>query len=202
MGGEIFRDLQQGAAAIVQEEKNLIRQYLLGQLDDTDQEQVELKLMSDSSYAQEFDITVDEITDQYVAGELSQDERSLVEKHFLKAPDRREKVAFASALASHVAHSSKPTPRVAPAPSKPTFFENVAAFLRAQSPLMRSAFALAVVAIGVFAYFAWQGNRNYLALTLTLRDTTRGVGLIGPTPEVVLGDHGGLNVTLMLPEEI
>jgi len=54
--------------------------------------------LSDSSYAEEFDIAVDEITDEYVAGEIKGEERQRVEKYFLKSDQRREKLKYAAAL--------------------------------------------------------------------------------------------------------
>lgn len=80
------------------EEKNRLRKYLLGQLPEEDEEQLELRLLTDAAYAEEFDIVVDELTDRYVANEFQGEEREQVELYFLKSDDRRDKLKFASAL--------------------------------------------------------------------------------------------------------
>ncbi len=83
-------------STIVQNEKNELRQYLLGQLQEADEERLELRLLMDAAYAEEFDIIVDEITDQYLAGEFQGEELDGVERYFLRATDRRNKLNFAS----------------------------------------------------------------------------------------------------------
>lgn len=82
----------------VNEDPNILRQYLLGQLSEADEEGVEIRLLSDSDYAEEMDITVNELIDAYVLNELSADERKQAERKFLKSPERVEKVKFALAL--------------------------------------------------------------------------------------------------------
>ena len=55
----------------------------------------------------DYDIVVDEITDQYVAGEIKGEERERVEKYFLKSDQRQEKVKYAAALKTYQSqHSS------------------------------------------------------------------------------------------------
>ena len=58
-------------------------------------------MLSDPVYGEEFDIVVDEITDQYVAGEIKGEERERVEKYFLKSDQRREKLKYAAALKTY-----------------------------------------------------------------------------------------------------
>lgn len=57
-----------------------------------------MRLLTEPSYVEEFDILVDEVTDQYVAGELEGEDRERVEKYFLKSADRRQKLRFTQAL--------------------------------------------------------------------------------------------------------
>ena len=54
--------------------------------------------MSDPVYIEEFDVVVDELTDQYVAGEVQDAEREQMERHFFASPARREKLRIAAAL--------------------------------------------------------------------------------------------------------
>ena len=92
------RCYQQGASLIVQEDHKQLRQYLLGQLAEADEEQVELRLLSDPVYSEESDIIADELIDQYVDGKLSAAELKQVEEHFLKSQARQDKLDFALAL--------------------------------------------------------------------------------------------------------
>lgn len=81
-----------------QAEKLKVRQYLLGQLTESDEEQVELDLLTDATYAEEFDVIVDEITDEYATGQLHGKELEQVENYFLKSADRQKRLAFTQAL--------------------------------------------------------------------------------------------------------
>lgn len=87
-----------GAFTIVQEEQHILRQYLLGQLTEADVEQVELRLLTDTGYAEELDIIVNELIDQYVEKELSKEELQRFEEYFLNSPHRQHKLRFALAL--------------------------------------------------------------------------------------------------------
>ena len=55
-------------------------------------------MLSDAVYGEEFDIAVDELTDQYVAGEVQGAERARMEQYFFASPARREKLRVAAAL--------------------------------------------------------------------------------------------------------
>ncbi|HEU4933712.1 MAG TPA: CHAT domain-containing protein [Pyrinomonadaceae bacterium] len=70
---------------------------------------MELRLLTDADYAEEFDIAVNELTDQYVSGEIQGAERERVEKYFLKSSHRRDKLKYASALNTYKSqpHSRK-----------------------------------------------------------------------------------------------
>jgi CHAT domain-containing protein/Flp pilus assembly protein TadD len=76
-----------------------LRQYLLGQLTEADEEKVELRLLTEADYAEELDIIVDELIDQYVEEEgLAAEERKQLEQHFFKSSERVDKLKFALAL--------------------------------------------------------------------------------------------------------
>lgn len=82
-----------------------LRTYLLGQLTEAEEEQIEMRLLSDSDFAEEFDIVVDEITDDYITGQFKGDELEQVERHFFKSPERQHKLKFALALKARKAES-------------------------------------------------------------------------------------------------
>jgi tetratricopeptide (TPR) repeat protein len=59
---------------------------------------VEIRLLSDPVYSEEFDVVVNELTDDYVAGAVQGAERNQMERHFFASPARREKLRIAAAL--------------------------------------------------------------------------------------------------------
>lgn len=79
-------------------DNSVLRNYLLGKLTPPEDEEVELRLLSDPSYIEELDITADEIIDAYLAGKLSSDDRKCVELYFLKSATRQDKLGFGRAL--------------------------------------------------------------------------------------------------------
>ena len=59
---------------------------------------MEIRLLSDPVYTEEFDVVVEELTDEYVTGNVQGPERAQMERYFFAAPARREKLRVAAAL--------------------------------------------------------------------------------------------------------
>ena len=59
---------------------------------------MEIRLLSDPVYVEEFDVVVNELTDQYVSGAVQGAERDQMERYFFAAPARRQKLRIAAAL--------------------------------------------------------------------------------------------------------
>ena len=93
-----------GEPIINNTEKTELKDYLLGQLQEPDEDRVETRLLSDPQYGEEFDIVVNELTDQYVTGEMQGTERDQMERYFFASPARREKLRIAAALKEHKQH--------------------------------------------------------------------------------------------------
>src|SRR5438034_8870446 len=87
-----------GVSAMAQAEAHRLREYLLGQLTEAEEEQVELRLLTEPEFAEEYDIVVNEITDDYVAGKFEGAELRQVEEHFFTSSERRDKLNFTLAL--------------------------------------------------------------------------------------------------------
>jgi CHAT domain-containing protein len=79
-------------------EEHEIRAYLLGQLTEEDDEQVEVRLLTEPDFAEEYDMVVNEVTDDYIAGKFEGEELKNVEEYFFKSRERRNKLKFALAL--------------------------------------------------------------------------------------------------------
>src|SRR6267143_3345918 len=86
----------------IQELQERIRRYLLGQLSDGAGEEMERDLLANEDIFAELLIIEDELTDEYVKGRLTPDERANFERHFLATPERQEDLRFAQALNRYV----------------------------------------------------------------------------------------------------
>jgi CHAT domain-containing protein/tetratricopeptide (TPR) repeat protein len=79
-------------------QQNSVKRYLLKQLSAAEQQEVELRLLSDDSFAAELDTAEEELIDEYLTQELSEDERVKFEQDFLTTPERHSKLRSAQAF--------------------------------------------------------------------------------------------------------
>src|SRR5580765_4200045 len=77
----------------------LLVKYLLGDLSQEEQVQVEDRAFADPDYLVMLQAVEVDLIDAYVNGDLSPAERRGFERQFLVSPERRKKVAFARDLA-------------------------------------------------------------------------------------------------------
>lgn len=73
---------------------------------------MELRLLTDGDYAEEMDIIVNELIDQYLEGSLTAPERERFEKHFLITSRRRQKLRVAETLRRYGAAAEADEPSV------------------------------------------------------------------------------------------
>lgn len=83
-------------------DRQTLRQYLLGQLEDADLSHVEERLMSDSKVYEEVLILEDELIDQYVRDQMTPTDRAKFLNYFLRTTEHQQKVRFARALSKYV----------------------------------------------------------------------------------------------------
>lgn len=83
-----------------------MRLYLLGRLGQAKLAQVEERLLTDETFYDELLMAEDALTDQYLANELSDEERRSFETHFLSAPERHQKLRFARNLRRYVSQAT------------------------------------------------------------------------------------------------
>lgn len=131
------------------DEEVLMRNYLLGDLDEGTLEQIEERLLCDDNFAERLAAAQDHLIDDYVFDALSESERESFEKNFLFTDERRRKMIFAQALGTYVdeRYGQQPLPLddshlPSPSWSKPLLF------LRAHKAW--SAFSLAILLLLVF----------------------------------------------------
>jgi hypothetical protein len=193
-----------GSIHIINEDKNEVRRYLLGQLDEADEERLELRLLTDADFCEEFDTVVDEIADQYAGNEFQGEEQERVEQYFLRSGERKQKVHFARELLERAA--TERGGRRAPVSSKPSgFIERLLAFWRNQSFALRTAAAVAMIVIVVGAAFlvarrgTGPGTLTSISLTIVTADRASGT----ETKSVKLEpETRAVRVELNLPDQV
>lgn len=132
--------------------EELIVGYLLGDLPEEKQSEIEDRAFQDEQYLQEILAAESDLIDEYVRGELSGRARQQFESRFLASAERRRKVEFARALA-HVAPEFAAKEKRAIAPAAVRGPGTLAAFLRGLNPAAR--FSLAAAALIVVIGGSW-----------------------------------------------
>ncbi|HEX6649531.1 MAG TPA: hypothetical protein VF075_08325 [Pyrinomonadaceae bacterium] len=166
-----------------------IKGYLLGQIPEEDESQVEAGLLTDPEFYEELSIVEDELIDQYLAGALSVSDRQSFESHFVLSSERQQKIRFARALRKRVsvaANESELTPaedELLPEPAETTRLVSTprssSIFPIGKSPVVSYATAaiLLVVVAGFFMVVRyWQsppGTGRVLAIELIPTPATR-----------------------------
>lgn len=134
-------------------DESLLVRYLLGNLSEEEQVQVEDRAFSDTDYLGALEATEADLIDAYVKGELPQSQRRAFESRFLVSPGRRHKVEFARAFARVVAES-KPESVIA---SRPSVWQSWLPF-RDWNPALQ--FATAGIVVMSVAGASWFGFEN------------------------------------------
>ena len=145
--------------------QNSVKRYLLKQLPVAEQHEVELRLLSDDSFSAELEIAEDELIDEYLAQELSPDDRAKFEQDFLTTPERHSKLISAQAFKRYLDNTPP-----APSPKKRGIIERVREALlppsrglvlpQPRGPLWvlssPAAMALTILVIGVLGLIVWR----------------------------------------------
>jgi hypothetical protein len=172
-----------------------IKSYLLGQMLEPEETEVEARLLTDREFYDELSIVEDELVDQYLGGALSDSERASFESHFVVSPERQQKVRFARALKKHVSVNADQSEPAAP-PSVVNF--------PVRKPVIPYAIAAAILVLvgGSFLLLKyWQGPASggrVLAIELTPGPVTRGEGEVKAFS--LAPDVGSVRLQLDLPE--
>lgn len=190
------------------DDEGVLRRYLLGTSNQSEQNLVEERLLRDTNFYQEILISEDEVIDEYLTNELSAVEKDHFEKNFLITPERFQKVRFARSLSKYIKEvaDSQPDASLDQKASEPSTSRSLFGLLAFQNPLARYAFAaLVLLAIGGGVWFALRSTQttiptgqNVMAITLT-PGLTRGSGQTG---DIKLSrDFEVLQLRLTLPAD-
>jgi hypothetical protein len=179
--------------ALSGDDRDGLRQYLLGQVAGDQQEIIEKHLLTDDEFFEELEIAEDELIDDYLSNELSPDRRQRFEQFFLMAPERQDQLKFARALVRQAPLSS---------PIEPTWLAGFRLAWNSQIRLFRSALAgAAIIVVGAFLFMNLYLSpaQTFATYTLTIGAATRGEG--APATKVKLPlTVDRLRLELKLPE--
>lgn len=188
---------------IIKETKNELRLYLLGQLREEDEERLELRLLTDPAFGVDFDMVVDEITDEYVGNELRGEERKRVEQYFLTSAERQNKVRFARELFRQAAVERDDSVLNVPV-VEPSWWDRASEFWNRQALSLRfaSIFATLVIMAGVAMLVLPTRNPtapSYASIALKVSTSDRSAGSEIPTVKPQPGD-AGIRIEIALPD--
>ena len=191
------------------EERNELRLYLLGNLTQEAQQRVEQCLLTDPDFLEELILDEEELIDDYVSEDLSDEDRLKFERHFLSTPERHRQLRFARALSRYTSYSTekaggKEARAYTPAPpAGPNWAERFRAFWNGQTWALRAASALVLVA--VIAGALWLSRprtsppKTFVTLTLTAVAGNRAEG--AQASKVSLPPNAdALRISLLLPD--
>ena len=137
-----------GAMKQALEEEAILRRFLLGELDAEQQAEVEERLFTDADFFNLYRAAEDELTDEYLYGDLEPGERERFETAFLTTPERRESLRAAAALQKYILNhaADSPVAETAVGESWPRrWITSAGSLLRARRPALQ--FSLAAVAL-------------------------------------------------------
>lgn len=146
-------------------EEALMRKYLLGDLDQAQQGQVEEQLFCDDDFNNRLSTVQDELINEYAANMLPEREQELFEKNFVLSDERRKKLQFAQALELYLEE------RTASRPAPLTLSRHPLQWLKVNLSFPRSRWAWATLAVAAVIVLA-------LSAPKVLRRSMSGNGVI------------------------
>lgn len=130
--------------------ENLIARYLLGELSEEQQVEIEDRAFADQKYLASITAVENDLIDEYVRNELSPAERQRFEKQFLASAERRKRVDFARTLAGVIEEEAVPKKIVVRESQSWSWMDSIYAFFNGLAPTARIGFvsALPLLLIG------------------------------------------------------
>ncbi len=169
-------------------EREVIRQYLLGELTEDGQQTVEERYMTDRDYRDEVLIVEGDLVDDYLTEALLPDQRGKFENHYLAAP-RQQKNLKLTRMLMKAAEIAKPLPV-----AKTNWLDNLRSFFQPSNPRVRFAAAslilIALVGGGIILY-TWRLSVQKAELQEELAQLN--------TPQSILGADSSVFSTTLLP---
>jgi hypothetical protein len=181
--------------ALNTEDRDRIREYLLGQLSDDEQQKIEERLMVEVDLFEEFEISKGELVEEYCAGELGQSEQEWFERNYLASAEGTNRHRLALAL------DSLSRPSVAPESENANWLERLRNFFKRQ-PWSVAAIASATAGV-VIAGALWLSRvgppQTDVYLTLSHSAPNREEGTL-PQKTTLPSNTRDLKARLLLPQ--
>jgi hypothetical protein len=176
-----------------------IREYLLGKLTDEEQQKMEQRLMVEDELFDEFEVSKDELIEDYHAGELSQNERQWLEEHLLASTEGRQRHAFALTMECF----QQPVMQMREAP-RLTWFERFKSLFRTPPSAVTSGSSVALVQPWALALLASVAVVALIGVLVGPRMFSRGGGITFDGPALASnvskrGGEGALPKKVKLP---
>lgn len=133
--------------------EDLIVRYLLGDLSEEEQAQIEDRAFRDQQCLQNIQAVENDLIDEYAQGKLTGSERRQFEGRFLASAERRRKVEFARAFASVAPEFIEKDTLTAVSPVPTSWQSALGAFLRGLRPAAK--FSLAAAALLILIGGPW-----------------------------------------------
>jgi hypothetical protein len=127
------------------EQEDNLRRYLLHELEEPEQEQVEMRLLTDKEFSRHLAIAQEELIDDFVTAKLSDHEMERFRKYYLITPERQQKIGFATALDRYVTERESS--------SKTGFIDGLLTFIYARPFKTALGFAVLLLIFGVLALY-------------------------------------------------
>jgi hypothetical protein len=148
--------------------EEIITRYLLGDLPEEQQTEIEDRAFTDEGFLQDIMAVESDLIDEYVRHELGDSQRRQFETRFLASDERRRKVEFARALSTVAseAEATEKDARPAVVRTPITWRDSLAAFVRVLSPATKFAMAAAMLLMvfgGSWLLVQTYRSRNELA---------------------------------------
>lgn len=144
-------------------EREEIKKYLLGGMDDAGRETFEKRVITDPDYEDAVLMVEDELMEDFIAGGLSEGERRDFVEHLLSTPQQLQRLKDLRALHDYFRHpSGLEAAAAAGDPVRPRFWQRVASKLWHGRTLSFKAAAAVVVLAVVLAAGVFLGGRDWL----------------------------------------
>lgn len=145
-------------------QKNLVRRYLLGDLPEREQLQLEEAYFANHETFEQVWDWENDLVDSYVRGQLTKQERDLFERNYLTTPKHQQRVAVARNLVQAADVSLAPTREIVTEAS-PSWWANFLAFFSVPQMAWGGAVALLLLTLGGWWLFRPTGEEPIARVT-------------------------------------
>jgi anti-sigma factor RsiW len=152
------------------DQEKRVAQYLLGQLPEEEQAELERRYLADDTLFEELLAIEDDLRDAYVRGELSRPDREAFEQRLLTAPSQKQEQEFARTLCRHLGEADG---RVGPLAQLVAKWKSLLQAIGAQ-PRMVLVPALSATILLLMVGGWWLGRRSAQPLQLPPAPTASG----------------------------